>query len=737
MLPAVCKVNDESGRFVWPCPGSRLAMALGLAWLWLCSPGGQVVAQDGAVEDARADVVVLVDTSVSMSEFGMDPERASLLVTKLLSDIVPGELAVARLLDLVADKDLLPGADTGVEVPCDEDPTQMCNLIEPSNDWFLAAREEQHGILRRSSRGDRGFKERLESHLEQRCNNSMFSLAFPAALGVFDEHLNQGVDYPRTIIWLSDGNTALPQALPQYVSQAQKMARVEAILFGRGDETLPRSLGLDVRRGASPGGLMRAFAGAFRSIVRAPYEIDAEVSRHPNFDMKRHIDEAWVVIYGDPTLESARLTSPDGDIVEADYAADRWPTAGAYRVAYLRSPDAGSWTVQASKGGSGVAYAVVQRSALRPGLLSPQSTSAGIEVPIEVGVMLGSGGELLTDPDLLSQMRTSAVIEGRDVPLSDDGTGGDRVAGDGIYTGVHSFSEIGEVPVRMDLVGDVVDAREEARVNVQGSLRFLSDRLDVDFGELGVSDESCRPLRPEKDHQGAVPVRLVSTQKLPSGHELRVESPRATWNPDGEAKPLTPADTLQVCLTTGPRVRSSSSAGDQWLALEAPGSGAGSSLGIYATWEVEGLTFWQRWGKWILLTLGILLLIFIILGFVLPHRFNSSLALAFAPERDELDELSPQPVKQWRGVGIGFYRDARACLHPDFRISGKTRGALAILVAGPGRSVWVRPAGGSLWRETLEGDWEPVASDGIKGRSGHVFRVSDGGPYFRLSTRGS
>ena len=54
-----------------------------------------------------ADAVVIVDTSTSMRE-EVDPTRASLLVTKLLADIVPGDLAVVRLLDIDDDKDVIP-----------------------------------------------------------------------------------------------------------------------------------------------------------------------------------------------------------------------------------------------------------------------------------------------------------------------------------------------------------------------------------------------------------------------------------------------------------------------------------------------------------------------------------------------------------------------------------------------------------------------------------------------------
>ena len=52
-------------------------------------------------DNAHDDVVVIVDTSTSMHDPGMDPERASLLVTKLLADIVPGDFGGGAFVGLV------------------------------------------------------------------------------------------------------------------------------------------------------------------------------------------------------------------------------------------------------------------------------------------------------------------------------------------------------------------------------------------------------------------------------------------------------------------------------------------------------------------------------------------------------------------------------------------------------------------------------------------------------------
>ncbi len=153
-------------------------------------------------------------------------------------------------------------------------------------------------------------------------------------------------------------------------------------------------------------------------------------------------------------------------------------------------------------------------------------------------------------------------------------------------------------------------------------------------------------------------------------------------------------------------------------------------------WQVEGLSFWARWGRLILLILLILLLIFIIAGFIVPERFAGSFALTFVPDQEDLDEQTPQPIKQWKGVGIGFYRNARAFLHADYRLSGSSQGALAALHAERGGARVAPGKGIALYRETLDLDWEQVPSQGRRGRAGDVFRISDNGPYFRLSTRG-
>ena len=153
-------------------------------------------------------------------------------------------------------------------------------------------------------------------------------------------------------------------------------------------------------------------------------------------------------------------------------------------------------------------------------------------------------------------------------------------------------------------------------------------------------------------------------------------------------------------------------------------------------WDVRGLTFWERWGWLILLILGLLILAAIIYGYIWPNRFARELAVSFAPEYADLDDQTPQPLKQWRDIGIGFYRHAKAFFHADFRVNAKPKGAVAMLEAGRNRAAIARPQGGNaLYRETSDGDWELVPVAGRRANNGDVYRIGDHGPYIRIAAR--
>ncbi len=685
---------------------------------------------------ATADVVVVVDTSTSMASMGMDPERTSLLVTKLLADIVPGDLSVVRLLSLSSDSRWLPSRDTGKTLPCSEDKTKTCHHVEPTSDWDKDVRTNRYGAETRVGRGDTTFKSRMDGHLAQVIGNSLFGLAFRAAQGVFDAHRSPGA--PRAVIWLSDGTTD-DEARLATASRELRQAGVaiEAIVFGSGTTAVAERLGLSARKVRSPAELMNAFAGAFRRIMGAPYELDSLVSANPSFTMKPGVDEAWVVTYGDDTLGEVAFDTPTGQR-RADYAQDVLPGAGAYRVLYVVKPTPGRWALHLVGGGPRAAYAVIQRSNLIPVLLEPEprTVTAGVSVNVVAALAGGPHAPVLSRTDFPDPVQMELSFNGKSISLLDDGTHGDRAARDGKYSGVATFDALGEITVKLRAKTELFDRTTEEKISVTGVFRYRGGPVTVDLGAMRAGAEKCAPMSFTAEHQGVISFTLKPVRVAPPDHRLELRGATGILAAGGEALAISPGSVMRLCLVVGRRAEASEAAGEHWLDLESESSNSQEGrVPIQVRWKVVPLTFWELWGRLIGSLVLLLLLLIWVYGYIRPKRFQRNLALVFVPERSEIEEQSPQPIAQWKGVGIGWYRDARAFLHANYSVSGRSRGALASLHATNAGTRVCPVSGSSLFRETSDGEWEAVAVGGQRVRSGGVIRVGDRGPYFQVLVR--
>ena len=693
-----------------------------------------------AAGEGQPDVVVIVDTSITMRHAGMDQKRTSLLLTKLLVDIVPGKLSVIRLLDLSTDSGLLPNKPTGRTGPCAEDPSRQCSMVEQAVDWAQKSRKERHGVKERPTIGDTGFKQMLESHLEQKSHNSQFYLAFWAAKGVFEKHAAEGYQASKkTVIWLSDGkDESGPGLRPALDALRADGVAIVTIVFGRGgDPGIARRHGLEVDRvSAKPSELMKAFAQGFRGIVDAPYRIDNQLAVAPEFRMRSNVEEAWVVIYGDKSLAGAEVDGPDGRFA-ADYAADLWPAAGAYRVVHLIDPKAGLWQVSAVGGGH-VAYAVIQRSSLTPVLLEPRTATADTQTRLVAGVRTKHSKDLVTEPEVLSGATMHVSLDnGPDLVLKDDGQGADQTAGDGRFSAWHPFHDTGVVGLQVSIDSPFVVRTSRGKITVGGIFHYQGGPLDIDFGELTAPTLACRQLPTlQAEHKGAIPFVLESLQSVPTGHRFYLSAGNQLLHADGAAATLLPGTTLELCFESGADAPNSDAVAEPWLRLRVDGSSvADQRIDLRLSWTLHGLSFWQRWGWLILSLLGLLLVIIIALGFIVPKRFPRTPALTLVPELDDIDDMPPLAIYRWPGVGIGFYRDARGYIQGDFRLSGKAQGALASIHAEAG-GVRLRPGRGSLvYRQEIDGKWEAVDESGENLRIGQVYRVNDNGPYFKVASR--
>jgi hypothetical protein len=275
-------------------------------------------------------------------------------------------------------------------------------------------------------------------------------------------------------------------------------------------------------------------------------------------------------------------------------------------------------------------------------------------------------------------------------------------------------------------------------IKASGIFYYTGGAIKIDLGKLGVDTIRCKPLifKIPPQHQGEVDFVVDRLKMLPWGQslEIRIIPGARVLKDNGNSLSVTPNEQFEVCLKTGENVSSSTAIGDKWLELRVKGSNEPEhKVPIQLLWQVEGLTFWQRWSWLIISILVLIALLILIIGILIPQRFSDSLAIVFVPEREDLDEQTPMPIKQWQGVGSGFFRNARAFFQGDYRISGKAQGALAGLYAENGGT---KVKGNRLYRETLDGEWELVIQDGRKVHPGDIFRIGENGPYFRIAVRG-
>ena len=698
--------------------------------LLLCVTFGPAWAQ----RVSNADVVVLSDTSATMST--NDPKNAVVLVTRLFADIVPGKLAAVRLFDLSKDQSKVPSESTNEKKPCPDRPSEMCSIVKLGAGYVEKAIDQHLVLAVRPSRGDSGFKSSLVELLRPSAMQTDYRVSWGAIDRLFHDNASPD-DVPRVVVWLSDGDAddwdqgardAAKKVLDQGVA-------VRSLIFKTGNTDKVKQVGIQpVSVDGSPSELMKAFADAFRYIVQAPFRADGVVAKNPTFKLMPHMEDVWVVTYGDESLSAANVTH-DGKTVQADYASDHY-NGSAYRVVYMKDPAEGAWEVHVTGGGPDVSYAVIQRSTITPFVNVAKEVTTGVAFPVVVSLRYGDSTQDLLPSDLPEPVKIEAQFNGQTIQLNDDGTNGDAKSGDGKFSAMLTANTAGPVVIRVRAHNTFMDRVVKVTVEARGFFRYSGGPVDIDFGSMKAGQVVCRVPQFTAEQQGGVPFELRQVQTLPEGlhFELRAKGKRSV--PGGEPITLLPGEEKTVCLSAAKTAGDSRSDAQVWVNLAARGFD-GSLVPLRMKWTVRELTFWEKWGTLILLILAALVICFIIYGYIKPNRFPAGLAICYAPEMSELDDQTPQPVRMWRGVGIGFYRDARACLQDNYRITGNRKAAVATLHAGQRRAVFVRPASRTLYREVGFGEWEQVPVTGRRAGQGEIYRVGDSGPFFRLSMRAS
>jgi hypothetical protein len=694
---------------------ARHALVTGLvcACLGLASPA--------AAQQHEADVVLVMDTSISLPK--QDPDERSVLVARLMADLVAGRFAVVRLRDI---KELPTRPIPGPKVPCGSDlPGQECNLVEILPEAITEARQKRPGMLSREQLGMGPFKRRLDAHLAPTATTSLFNFAFEEALGWFESLGPAPAGRPRVVLWLSDGISDDDKATAARLRELhQQHIDVEPLLFGRGaQDTLVKEAKLTPLRVADVSDLIPQFTEAFRKIVGATHRETGRVASHSPIEIKTGVDEAWVIVYGDATLTRGTLTGPGG-ARPLDSAAETHARAGAYRVLHLVDPAPGSYQLAVEGGGSAAAFALIQTATLTPVRVSP--TTASVGQPTELVIELrGRAGQALGRGDLPSGTRLTIEGLGNPVEL--------RGGEDGRFRGPMTFDKPGKAALHLHVRSEVLDRRQPDTLDVTGMFQYRGGVLRVDFGKLGVGDPKCEALAIDAEQAGAVALSLATASDLPDGLALELRAGSATHRMGTPGVPHASGEPLDICLVRDPRVASTRVTG---FGARLVPAGFSQAIPLELSWDVTGLTWWERYRAWVFLFLIVAFTAFVVYGYYSPFRWPRGLSLTFAPTIADLNFQRPVPIKTWKGTGIGFYRHARAFLHPDFRVSGSRQGALLSLVANR-HGVTIRSlAGAPLFLASGGLSWEPLDVELRPLAPGDTIRMGDRGPFARLHVEG-
>ncbi len=262
-----------------------------------------------------------------------------------------------------------------------------------------------------------------------------------------------------------------------------------------------------------------------------------------------------------------------------------------------------------------------------------------------------------------------ARFDGGEVGLRDDGSNGDETAGDHIYSGLWTPRQIG--PVSFDFIGrgEALLEAPIAEIEVVGWVELQGPER-IDFGALASREHSDAVLDlSASELHGSAELELTAVLEA-GGLELALES-------DGELRSLSPDHPLRVVLNEdrqhwslrlrAPRCPPESS--DRRIG-ELHIQGGGKTITVALEAATKPLPWYICLWPFLLAAALALLLAFVIWGFISPARFPRTLGIMLSPEED-LDEGFFLLVRSGKGTGSGFYRNARAYISTDFRISGK------------------------------------------------------------------
>lgn len=361
---------------------------------------------------------------------------------------------------------------------------------------------------------------------------------------------------------------------------------------------------------------------------------------------------------------------------------------------------------------------------------SPRRAEATEPVTLSVALRAFGSTSLLQVPPQIDVLTGGPVIE-----LRDDGRGGDRQAGDRIFSGTWTPPEPGKYELEYVARGGSVAAPVKAVLEAIGRLRF-GRAVPIRFGRVKSESEASGQLDlGSADVRGTFELQVTTSfRRARSVLELDAGD---GWKPLDDAPQVLRlsdrgARKWPVRLRVGECPQACRASEPFEIVVAATGAdGRPIRMTIPVAAEIVADPWLRCWWPVLALILGLLLAAIVIHGFWVPSRFPARLGVVLSPEAD-INEGFFHPIRGQRGSGSGFYRDARIYVCHDFRLAGKPHNAVARLRAER-KQIRIEPAAGAaLWRQNGDGEWEQIPPGEWPARSGDLYRNDSGTLFFEV-----
>lgn len=322
----------------------------------------------------------------------------------------------------------------------------------------------------------------------------------PADRAAFKSGLDGLIQFNTGTYFAAPVRTAIALLPPDPSAQRMLLVIADAGGLGDCDDVLTREL-LDLKRGGvsiaainlggdkgafdrnpafdfttaalTAQGLIEAVALVYQRFLGAKHVQTGRLQNEISVDIAPFVNEAFLIVAadgpigsfeqnpGNPASKSVDLNFRGGGVTRGLDGIVR-----GYRIARLERPAAGRWRFRIPGFGNGAGWMLLQDFAIGGRVVSSGTVPKGVDVPLEVELFDQSTGQKIIDTSKLPGLQVSVDVEGRKVTFHDDGHGGDKQAGDGIFTATTTFNKIGDTPLQVQVQSDLLDRKFPATIKV-------------------------------------------------------------------------------------------------------------------------------------------------------------------------------------------------------------------------------------------------------------------------------